>query len=220
MTAPCCHSSSISFQAVERRAPVIMNEYQRVVGTATLPGQRGAQSGLAVPILHHGSVLGTISVSSRATGHQFTHDDAEQLELLASAVAGALVRLEAADALRRHVERLDTLTQLTTLISRSLNMDEVLRAIANAASTLMDVTVVQLWEADHVGRQIHLRAVSDQATRLPFRVRTLPFDTSAAGQVASTVPAGLDPGPGRRPALHQRRRLGRAGTFAATTASR
>jgi signal transduction histidine kinase/CheY-like chemotaxis protein/HAMP domain-containing protein len=178
--------TSISFQAVERRAPVIQNAYQQVVGAQTVPGQRGAQSGLAVPLLHHGGVVGTISVSSRRPGHQFTPEDAEQLELLGGAVAGALVRLDVAESLKQHVDRLDTLTHLSTLISRSLNMDEVLRAIANAASTLMNVPVVQLWEVDHASRLIHLRALSDHAAILPFRMRTLPFDTSAAGQVAAT----------------------------------
>jgi signal transduction histidine kinase/ActR/RegA family two-component response regulator/HAMP domain-containing protein len=178
--------SSLSFQALERRAPVIQNDYQQVVGSQTVPGQRGAQSGLAVPLLHHGNVLGTISVSSRKAGHQFTEADAEQLELLGGAVVGALVRLDAAESLKQHVDRLDTLTHLSTLISRSLDMDEVLRAIANAASTLMNVPVVQLWEADNVSRLIHLRALSDHAETLPFRLRTLAYDTSAAGQVAAT----------------------------------
>jgi signal transduction histidine kinase/ActR/RegA family two-component response regulator/HAMP domain-containing protein len=176
--------TSISFQAVERREPVIVNEYQRDVGTATLPGRQGARAALAVPLLHQGVVLGSLSVSTRTPGHQFTSEDAEQLELLAGAVAGALVRLEAAKALQRHVERLDTLTHLSTLISRSLNMDDVLRAIANAAATLMDVTVVQLWVTDEPNRQVHLRAISNGAEGMEFNLTTLPYGTSAAGWVA------------------------------------
>jgi signal transduction histidine kinase/ActR/RegA family two-component response regulator len=176
--------ASASFQAVERRAPVIVNRYQEEVGAQTTPGQRGAQAALAVPLLHHGRVLGSISVSSVRAGHQFTNEDAEQLELLASAVAGTLVRLEATEALARHVERLDTLTQLATLISRSLDMDEVMHAIANAAATLIDVPVVQLWVADEPNRLVHLRGVSDQASGLTFRLRTLRYGTSAAGWVA------------------------------------
>jgi signal transduction histidine kinase/ActR/RegA family two-component response regulator len=176
--------TSISFQAVERREPVIANQYQHDIGAATAPGQQGAQAALAVPLLHQGAVLGSLSVSTRTVGHQFTSEDAEQLEMLSGAVAGALVRLEAAEALERHVERLDTLTQLSTLISRSLNMDEVLRAIANAAATLMDVTIVQLWVTDEANRLVHLRGVSDHAASLPFRLTSLPYATSAAGQVA------------------------------------
>ena len=176
--------ASISFQAVERRGPVIVNEYQARVGQATAPGQLGAQAAMAVPLLHQGAVLGSLSVSTRTVGHPFTSEDAEQLEMLAGAVAGALVRLEAAEALQRHVERLDTLTQLSTLISRSLNMDEVLHAIVNAASTLMNVTVVQIWQADHANRMIQLRAVSSQAADIQFVATSLPYDASAGGWVA------------------------------------
>jgi signal transduction histidine kinase/ActR/RegA family two-component response regulator/HAMP domain-containing protein len=175
---------SISFQAVERRGPVIQNRYQQQIGTMTAPGQRGAQSAMAVPLLHQGSVLGSLSVSSRAGGRQFTDEDAEQLEMLAGAVAGALARLEAAEVLARHVQRLDTLTQLSTLISRSLNMDEVLRAIANAASMLMDVTVVQLWVADEANQMVYLRGISDGASGMAFNMTSLPYETSAAGWVA------------------------------------
>jgi signal transduction histidine kinase/CheY-like chemotaxis protein/HAMP domain-containing protein len=175
---------SISFQAVERRGPVIQNQYQQQIGTMTAPGQRGAQSAMAVPLLHQGSVLGSLSVSSRAVGRRFTDEDAEQLEMLAGAVAGALARLEAAEILARHVQRLDTLTQLSTLISRSLNMDEVLRAIANAASMLMDVTVVQLWVADEPNQMVHLRGISDGASGMAFNMTSLPYETSAAGWVA------------------------------------
>ncbi|MFN8635235.1 MAG: ATP-binding protein [Chloroflexota bacterium] len=176
--------TSTSFQSVLRRAPVIVNEYQDRIGTVTAPGQRGAQAALAVPLLHDGAILGSISVSSRTPGHRFTGEDAEQLELLGSAVAGALVRLEEAEALGRHARRLDTLTHLTTLISGSLDMDEVLRAIANAAATLMDVTVVQLWVTDDANQQVHLRAVSDRAPDMTSGLTTLPYETSAAGWVA------------------------------------
>ena len=176
--------SSISFQAVVRREPVILNEYQQRIGAATAPGQQGAQAAVAVPLLHQGAVLGSLSVSTRKIGRTFTSEDAEQLELLAGAVAGTLVRLEAAEVLERHVERLDTLTHLSTLISRSLNMDEVLRAIANSASTLMNVTVVQLWVTDEANRQVHLRGVSDRADHIKFLMTTLSYDTSAAGWVA------------------------------------
>jgi signal transduction histidine kinase/ActR/RegA family two-component response regulator/HAMP domain-containing protein len=179
-------AESTSHRAALSRAPVFVEGYQQVVGTSTYPGRQGAQAAVAVPIVHHGVVLGTISVSSRRVGHRFTSEDAEHLEILANAVAGALVRLETAEALRRHVDRLDTLTHLATLVSRSLDMDEVLHAIANAASTLMDVPVVQLWVTDEAERLVHLRGVSASAKRIPFRLTTLEYGTSAAGTVADT----------------------------------
>ncbi|MGE3909051.1 MAG: ATP-binding protein [Chloroflexota bacterium] len=177
--------TSISHQAAIERRTIFADEYQDSYKELTVPGRRGAQSALAVPILHHGAVLGTLSVSSRTPGHRFTNEDGEQLELLAGAVAGALVRLEAAEALRRHVERLDTLTHLATLISRSLDMDQVLHGIVDAAATLTGVTVVQLWVADEEQRCIHLKAVSNSASDIPFRMVTIPYGQGGAGWVAA-----------------------------------
>jgi len=177
---------STSHRAAVTRAPVFVHAYQQTYGSSTVPGQRGAQAALAVPILHDGAVLGTIFVSSRSDGHRFTSEDAEQLEILASAVAGALVRLETAEALRRHVDRLDTLTQLATLISGSLDTNEAFQAIANAASTLMDVPVVQLWVTDDAHRFVHLRGMSSHAQGIPFRLTSLAYGLSAAGTVAES----------------------------------
>ena len=173
--------TSAGHRAATSRATVVVDDYQQQLSTSTLPGQRGAQAALAVPLLHHGDVIGTISVSSRTPGHRFTREDAEQLELFGGAVAGALVRLEAAEALRHHVERLDTLTHLTTMISRSLDMDALLRSIADAASTLMDVMIVQLWVADEDARLLHLKALSNSASEIPFRMVTIPYGEGGAG---------------------------------------
>ena len=211
MTAACCRAPGVSFQAVERRAPVIMNEYQRVIGTVTFPGERGAQSGLAVPILHHGSVLGTVSVSSRVTGHQF-HPRGRR----------------AARAPRQRRRRRPG-------TGRGCGRPAFARRPAGHADPGhdADLTVLEhgggaprhrerrldsdgrdggeLWEVDRAGRQIHLRAVSDQATRLPVPRPTFP-STPARRPGRVDLPAGVDTAPEGGPSLHQRRRLGRAGT--------
>ena len=176
--------ASTSHRAAVSRAPVFVDNYQEQLSTSTVPGQRGAQAALAVPLLHHGDVIGTISVSSRTPGFRFTNEDAEQLELFGGAVAGALVRLEAAEALRHHVERLDSLTHLTTMISRSLDMEDLLRSIVDAAATLMNVVIVQLWVADEQKRCLHLRALSNSAHDIPFRMLTIPYGEGGAGWVA------------------------------------
>ncbi|MCC7369731.1 MAG: GAF domain-containing protein [Chloroflexi bacterium] len=177
-------TSSASHRAAVSRAPVFVDDYQQELQGLTTPGQRGALAALAVPLLDHGEVIGTISVSSRQAGHRFTREDAEQLELFGGAVSGALVRLEAADALRQHVERLDTLTHLATMISRSLDMDELLQSIVDAAATLMNVVIVQLWVADEDKQSLHLKALSQSASGIPFRMLTIRYGEGGAGWVA------------------------------------
>jgi signal transduction histidine kinase len=87
---------SASGQAALGRAPVVVNDYQRHVGHATPAGQVGAQAGLAVPLLHEGRLLGTLSVQTFQAGRRFGADDAAALELLAGIGASVLVGLERA----------------------------------------------------------------------------------------------------------------------------
>jgi PAS domain S-box-containing protein len=85
---------SASGRAVRRRAPVIVNDYQRLVGASTPAGRLGAQAVLAVPLMHGGRVLGSLSVSRLRPAHPFGLADAELLELLASTASATLVNLE------------------------------------------------------------------------------------------------------------------------------
>ncbi|HEV8634065.1 MAG TPA: PAS domain-containing sensor histidine kinase [Chloroflexota bacterium] len=93
---PLDMARSASGQAVLSRAPVIINEYQRVVGAATPAGRTGAQAGVAVPLLHEGRLLGTLSVSTFRADRRFGEDDAAALEMLAGIGAAVLVGLERA----------------------------------------------------------------------------------------------------------------------------
>ena len=87
-------------------------------------------------------------------------------------------------ALRRHVERLDTLTHLTTMISRALDMEQLLKSIADASATLMDVAIVQLWVADEDARCLHLKALSNSASDIPFRMLSIPYGHPASATLA------------------------------------
>ncbi|HEY3079883.1 MAG TPA: ATP-binding protein [Chloroflexota bacterium] len=87
---------SASGQAALRRAPVIINDYQRTVGKATPAGRTGAQASVAVPLLHEGRLLGTLSVSTFGLERRFDEEDAAALEMLAGLGAAVLVGLERA----------------------------------------------------------------------------------------------------------------------------
>jgi GAF domain-containing protein len=81
--------SLVGLAASERR-PVIENEYQRRMGTHTPAGRAGARAVLAVPLIHQGILLGSMSVSQLQSSRQFRAVDAQRLELLAAAAALAL----------------------------------------------------------------------------------------------------------------------------------
>src|SRR5262245_47938077 len=68
---------------------------------------------------------------------------------------------EAAVATRRRLDRQRLLTALNRLISASLDMDDVLKAIARAAATLMGAAVASFWVVDEESQTLELRAFSN-----------------------------------------------------------
>ncbi len=80
--------------AATRRQTVILNDYQAEIGDETLAGQSGVRAAMAVPLLHEGRLLGTITVSSYDPQKRFSAEDLEPLELLAAILASTIVGLE------------------------------------------------------------------------------------------------------------------------------
>jgi sensor domain CHASE-containing protein/HPt (histidine-containing phosphotransfer) domain-containing protein len=82
------------------------------------------------------------------------------LVLFSSLLVGSLVYAQLYKNQKIRARRLSTLTRLNQLISSSLDMDAVLRKIAQAAATLMDVPFVRMWGADEATQTLSVRASS------------------------------------------------------------
>jgi signal transduction histidine kinase len=91
----------------------------------------------------------------------------------------------AAAASRRRLARQRLLTALNRLISASLDMDDVLKAIAQAAATLMGADVASFWVADEESRTLELRAFSNDVIGAGQTFRTAAFGQGSAGWVAA-----------------------------------
>src|SRR6266851_8904576 len=86
--------AGVSGRAVEKRAPVILNDYQAQSGAETPAGKTGVRAAVAVPLLHEGRLLGALSVNTYDPARKFTAEDAEVLELLAGHASAVLANLE------------------------------------------------------------------------------------------------------------------------------
>ena len=73
---------------------MIENEYQRSLGQQTPAGRVGARAVLAVPMIHRGILLGSMSVSQIRSPRAFRPEDARRLELLAAAAAMTLAGIQ------------------------------------------------------------------------------------------------------------------------------
>jgi signal transduction histidine kinase/CheY-like chemotaxis protein len=90
----------------------------------------------------------------------------------------------AAGASRRRLARQRLLTGLNRLISSSLDMDDVLKAIAQAAATLMGAAVASFWVVDESRRELELRAFSNETMGAGQTFRRARFGEGSAGWVA------------------------------------
>ena len=161
--------------------------------------QEGFRAVAAAPLASKGRVHGALVVHYWA---ERTVDEDELMALTRLAEQAALaidnVRLYA-DATRR-AERLRELAEVERLVAASLDLDDVLRRIAEATARLVGAPVVHLWTAEPGARLLRLRAWSVQ-TNLPdvHMPATLAFGEGITGVAAERgepvfVPdAGQDP---------------------------
>lgn len=134
--------AGVSGRAIERRAPVIQNDYQTEYGPETPTGRVGVRAAVAVPLLHEGRLMGAISANTNDPTRKFTDEDAEVLELLAGLASAALASLERtaelADANRELRQARDEAQHqalhdgLTGLPNRTLLRDRLQQAILAA----------------------------------------------------------------------------------------
>ena len=122
---------------------------------------------------------------TNACHRPFTDNDEGILLRLATHAAVAIQNAQLYESQEVRTRRLYTLTRLNQLISSSLDMDAVLREIAQAAAELMDVPFVRIWGADEERQILTLRASSEPQLAEDYLVRERPFGKGVAGWVAA-----------------------------------
>ena len=141
------------------------------------------QSGLVIPLFIDGQVAGAFYLVWWTARRRF--EDAELATLQAiGEQAGVLLRnARLHEALNLRATRLHTLARLNQLVSSSLEPDEVLTGIANAAVELMHVPAVAVWVLDAAAKRLEIRAVAGGMSEFPRR--TLAIGEGDVGWVAA-----------------------------------
>ncbi len=170
--------------ALERKG-LIVNDYPSWAHARPERLRRaGITAAISEPIVYQDRLVGAITAHHRDSGKAFTDGDAELLRLFATQAAVAIENARHVEHRERQLERQRILTRLNQLVSSTLDLEEVLREIARAASRLMAVPIIQFWIADEATRLLRIRAVSDAAAQLNFRTPVFRFGEGAAGWVA------------------------------------
>jgi signal transduction histidine kinase len=124
-----------------------MSEDPRSVGFP--PGHPAMKGFLGVPIMLRGHAYGNLYLTEKDTG-DFTDEDQEVVELLASQAAVAIENARLLDTSRRWTRQLDTLNELGTALVSELDLDRLLEGVAERLRELLSarVVVIDLRQAD------------------------------------------------------------------------
>jgi GAF domain-containing protein/CheY-like chemotaxis protein len=141
----------------------------------------GGRSILAVPLVRE-HLVGALVVY-RPVGASFSSREVEYLSAFANQIAVALENARLYHDLGIRAARLRSLARLAHIVSSSLDMDEVLRAIAEAAAELIAVPLASIWVANEATRTLTFRTASDpMADDVP--AKTVAYGEGGVGWVA------------------------------------
>jgi diguanylate cyclase (GGDEF)-like protein len=138
---------------------------------------------LAVPLRAGAAVIGVLELYGRSP-RRFADDDVRLAAALADQASLVLERERLVGEARDRAAHLLALARLNQLVSSSLDIDDVLGAIARAAADLMAVPAVLVWSADEPRRALTLRAFSDPRLAGDYPATEITYDDGLAGWVA------------------------------------
>ncbi len=133
-----------------------------------------------------GEVLGVLYVVGKCGLRQFTHDDALLLEVLAQLAALAAANAGLAWHVGERTETINALGKLTGFMTSTPSTQEAVRAVAQAATRLLNGRLAAVWMDDPAAKVLRLRAsyADDDGTACRYaELSELPYGTGLIGSI-------------------------------------
>ena len=188
--APCAAADGPVAEAVRREAaPILLVDLRQDARFAALVGSQGAPA-LCAPLVHQGSVLGTLGLYGRVgggRGEPATFGEAD-LQLLLAFAGQAAVAIENARlfaATEQRATELSTLREIGQAIAARLELPAVLEAVVAGALQLLGSQYAQILLWDEATQTLRYgAAVGPEADRV--RVQMFELGRGINGTVALT----------------------------------
>ncbi|HEY6967560.1 MAG TPA: GAF domain-containing protein [Burkholderiales bacterium] len=142
---------------------------------------RGYRSMLAVPMLHRGIGIGSISVSRRESGPFSDH----HIELLETFADQAVIAIEnvwlfkvlqsRTDALANSMRQLKALSEVGRVVSSTLDLEKVLQTVVQSAVRVTGLDGGAIYEYDERVEEFRLLAANQLAPELLKALRRVPI---------------------------------------------
>src|SRR5208283_2347049 len=144
----------VTGQAVARREPVLVNDVaaeENFINSAP-----GARSELAVPLIAKNKVIGVIDVEAAQPG-AFTEEHKRLLALFASRIAVGIENARLYTRVARQARQLTLLTEISRELTSILNVDELLKRIADLVTRIIDYQMFSILLLDKSGSLLQHR---------------------------------------------------------------
>ena len=138
----------VTGQAVQRREAVLVNDVaaeENFINSAP-----GVRSELAVPLIAKNKVIGVIDVEAAQPG-AFTEEHKRLLTLFASRIAAGIENARLYSRVARQARQLTLLTEISRELTSILNVDQLLKRIADLLTRIIDYQMFSILLLDPTG---------------------------------------------------------------------
>ncbi|HME32216.1 MAG TPA: GAF domain-containing SpoIIE family protein phosphatase [Terriglobales bacterium] len=144
----------VTGRAVQTRQPVLVND---LAGEANVINYTpGVRSELAVPLIAKNKVIGVIDVEAGQPG-AFTEEHKRLLTLFASRIAVGIENARLYTRVSRQARQLTLLTEISRELTSILNVDELLKRIADLVTRIIDYQMFSILLLDPTGSLLQHR---------------------------------------------------------------
>ena len=144
----------VTGQAVQRREAVLVNDVtaeQNFINSAP-----GVRSELAAPLIAKNKVIGVIDVEAAQPG-AFTEEHKRLLTLFASRIAAGIENARLYTRVSRQARQLTLLTEISRELTSILNVDQLLKRIADLLTRIIDYQMFSILLLDSTGNFLQHR---------------------------------------------------------------
>ncbi len=179
----------VTGQAVLRREAVLVNDVsaeQNFINSAP-----GVRSELAVPLIAKNKVIGVLDVEAAQPG-AFTDEHKHLLTLFASRIAVGIENARLYTQVARQARQLTLLTEISRELTSILNLDQLLKRVADLVARIIDYEMFSILLLDPTGQMLQHR-FSLRFKESVHLKHEIPIGQGLVGYAAQTGQAVLVP---------------------------
>ncbi len=181
----------VSGRAMELRKPVAMDISQYPTPDLfPILWDEGVKSLASTPIICKDKVLGTVNIHYRRS-HAFSQDELDIFASIGSQIGVAIENAKLFSELERHDKILEALYSIESVVSRSLNLEEIFNVALSKALEVIDTEAGTLYSLE--GEVLHLEAAVGFSSEFKEKAIVLKMGEGISGIAAqSKKPITMD----------------------------